>query len=37
MELPKAPVGRIMKNAGAPRVSKDAWDILRDYLRQLQE
>ncbi len=36
-ELPIAPIGRIIKNAGGLRVSKDAEDTLRKVLEQCGE
>ena len=36
-ELPKAPIKRIMKNAGAERVSEDAVEQFRDRLEELAE
>lgn len=35
VELPKAPIERIMKNAGAERISDDAKVELIEYLEQL--
>lgn len=34
-EIPKAPIARIMKEAGAERISEDAKDAITNYLEQL--
>jgi histone H3/H4 len=34
MEMPIAPVKRVIRNAGAERVSDDAAEALRDYLEE---
>lgn len=34
-EIPKAPIARIMKQAGAERISEDAKDAVTEYLEQL--
>lgn len=37
MELPKAPVKRLMKNSGVERVSDDAVEQVREKLEELAE
>jgi histone H3/H4 len=34
-KIPKAPIGRIMKESGAERISEDAKDELTNYLEEV--
>lgn len=37
MEIPRAPLERIMRNAGADRVSEDAIEVLKDAAEDVAE